>query len=155
MNNLEKRMYFFVMYQLKEIHVGIQCGHAVEQYAQNYKNDPEYMDYVENHRTWIVLNGGTTNTNPYNIGSLNLILLELRDNKIKHGYFHEPDLNDSLTAVCFLCDERVYDFVKYPDYIDLSEGSDLNDIDYEDWLEQMGGDNNLFLRDLIRGKRLA
>ena len=152
---MEKRMYFFVPYQLTGIQQGIQCGHAVEQYAQNYKNDPEYMDYVKNHRTWIVLNGGTTNSNLHNLGSLNHILIDLRGAQIKHGYFHEPDLNNSLTAVCFLCDERVYDFVKYPDYIELSEGSDLGDIDYEDWLVQMGGDETLFLRELIRGKRLA
>lgn len=155
MNNLEKRMYFFVMYQLKEIHAGIQCGHAVEQYAQNYKDDPEYIDYVKNHRTWIVLNGGTTNSNPNNVGTLNQILLDLEENNIKHGYFYEPDLNYSLTAVCFLCDERVYDYILYPDQDELMRGSDFSDVEYDEWVKYIGGDDNRFLRELIRGKRLA
>lgn len=125
----EKRMYFFVIYQLTGIQKGIQCGHAVEQYASNYKNDPDYMDFVENWRTWIILDGGTTNSNPNQVGTLNDILLDLRVNKLKHAYFHEPDLNNALTAVCFLCDERVFNKKDYPDLADfIIKG--INDPDY-------------------------
>jgi len=148
-------MYFFVPYQLTGIQQGIQCGHAVEQYAHNYKDDPEYIEYVKYNRTWIVLNGGTTNSDPNYFGSLNQILIDLRSNKIKHGYFHEPDLNNALTAVCFLCDERVFDYEKYPDYENLLNEEEFSNTNYDEWLELMGGDETLFLREIIRGKRLA
>ena len=112
----EKRMYFFVIRQLTGLNAGIQCGHTVEQYVNNYSYDADYRDFIENWRTWIILDGGTSNSNPTQIGSLNEILLGFRENKIKHAYFHEPDLNNALTAVCFLCDERVFNKKDYPDF---------------------------------------
>ena len=153
---LEKRMYFFVIRQLNGLNAGIQIGHCCEQYAHNYANSPDYLDFVKNWRTWIVLDGGTTNSNPKQLGTLNDILLCFRENDIEHGYFHEPDLNNALTAVCFLADERVFDFGKYPDYETLCDDNDIADNPiYEDWVESMGGFNNVFLRGLIKGKRLA
>ena len=145
-------MYFFVPYQLIGIQKGIQCGHAVEQYAHNNCTDPEYLDYIKNWRTWIVLDGGTTNSNPKEFGTLNLILIALREAKIKYGYFHEPDLNSALTAVCFLADERVFNKELYPDYID-SKFYDYGDTD--GWEQTIGNAENIFLRELIRGKRKA
>ena len=159
--HLEKRMYFFVIYQLTGMQKGIQCGHAVEQYAHNYCDDVDYLDFVKNWRTWIVLDGGTTNSNVDSIdcGTLNKILIGLRENNIKYGYFHEPDLNNALTAVCFMADERVFNFEKYPDleYPD-EEFPEFNYSPqelYKDWLEIIGGEYNLFLRELIKGKRKA
>lgn len=155
MENLEKRMYFFVIYQLTGIQKSIQCGHSVEQYAHNNATDPEYLDYVKNWRTWIVLDGGTTNSNVKSFGTLNQILISLRENNIKHGYFHEPDLNNALTSVCFLADERVFNLDKYPDYetyVDYNQNDYMN---YKDWVEYIGGEYNLFLRELIKYKKLA
>ena len=166
--HLEKRMYFFVIYQLTGIQKGIQCGHTVEQYAHNYRDDVDYINFVENWKTWIVLDGGTTNNNidTLDFGTLNKILIELRENNIKHGYFHEPDLNNALTAVCFMADERVFDFVKFPDYIkpefisgdteiEFFENENYSKHLYTQWLESIGGEYNLYLRELIKGKRKA
>lgn len=168
MEALEKRMYFFTIYQLTGIQKGIQCGHCVEQYASNYHDDPVYADFVKNWRTWIVLNGGTTNSNLKTLGSLNNILIELRENEIKHAYFHEPDLNNALTAVCVLLDERVFNFKKFPDWKEgsilennlgmfalVSMGTNYDGQTYGEWLEYMGGSDNLILRELIRDKNLA
>jgi len=158
--HLEKRMYFFVIYQLTGIQKGIQIGHANEQYAHNYCADPDYLDFVKNWRTWIVLDGGTTNSNEKDFGTLNQILIGLRENYIKYGYFHEPDLNNALTAVCFMADERVFDFEKYPDY-QFPEYGTLDDYlmspedHYNQWLESIGGEYNLYLRELTKGKRKA
>ena len=52
MESLEKRMYFFVPYNISPIQQAIQAGHAVEQYAHKFRNDPEYIDYVKNWKTW-------------------------------------------------------------------------------------------------------
>ena len=62
---LNYRMYFFVPYNILDIQKGIQAGHVVEQYAAKHKS-AAYDDYVENHKTWIILNGGPTN-NSYNL----------------------------------------------------------------------------------------
>lgn len=158
MKELEKRMYFFVPYQLTGIQQGIQCGHAVEQYAHKYKDDIEYIDFVENWKTWVVLNGGTTNSNLENPGTLNVIHRSLIDNYIKCKSFYEPDLNDALTAICFICDERVFNKEKYPDFEDLMLKSVYEYqivTNYDQWLEFIGGEKNLFLRELLKGKRLA
>jgi len=190
-------MYFFVPYQLTGIQQGIQCGHAVEQYANKYKDDTEYIDFVENWKTWIVLNGGTTNSKrdftSKSTGTLNQIADQLLENDIKIAYFEEPDLNDSLTSVCFLCDERVFNKELYPDFTDFvvekyfpeiveedySSEDDLINAksgreslvnnykawlkfqnfskisEYKEWIELLGGEKNIFLRNLIRDKKLA
>ena len=79
---LEKRMYFFVPYQLTGIQQGIQCGHAALEYARKYWNDIYFIDFRENWKTWVILNGGTTNNNPDKLGTLNQIHNQLLENEI-------------------------------------------------------------------------
>ena len=151
---LEKRMYFFVPYQLTGIQQGIQCGHAALEYARKYWNDIYFIDFRENWKTWVILNGGTTNNNPDKLGTLNQIHNQLLENEINCEVFYEPDLGDQMTAVCFICDERVFNKEKYPDL-------EYNpDVDYQfdnngKWLELIGGEKNLFLRELLKGKKTA
>lgn len=171
---LDKRMYIFVPYNISEIQKGIQAGHAVEQYAYKYNGDLEYVDYVSNHKTWIILNGGTTNSNRnfdgLSEGSLNNIFDSLVENKIKFAYFNEPDLNNALTAVCFLTDERVFNWTDYPLFEDLNKdaytikGLDINGnpsiinwnyISEEKYENLIGGSKNVFLKKLIKDKKLA
>ena len=184
---MNKRLYFFTIYQLKGIQAGIQCLHAALRYAHKYGDDLDYKDYVENHETVIVLNGGTTNDGKdedgFSIGSLNSIHDELIRNGIKCEPFHEPDLNNAMTSVCFLADERAFDRVMYPNFPNSVHDS-LMGIDgetvsetkknqaltakfttkdvlvnaypdlYNQWLELIGGKKNEFLRDLIENKKL-
>jgi hypothetical protein len=166
--DLQYRMYFFVPYNLSPIQQAIQAGHAALEYAYNFNNDSKFISFIENDKTWIILNGGTTNKKTTSIdnqystgaryipgGTLDQILRDLMINKIKCSCFHEPDLNDALTAICFLADERVWDFENYPDF-DNDEYSESKHIDeYKPWIQFMGGENNLFLRELIRNKKLA
>ena len=109
-----KRMYSLVLYSLSPMQKGIQAGHAVEQYAAKYRDDEEYVDYVHNHMTWVVLDGGTTNDSYVKgqRGSLNATEDLLKKHGIKYAYFREPDLGDQLTALCFICDEDVFDAPK-------------------------------------------
>ena len=177
--NLELRMYFFVPYQLTGIQQGIQCGHAALEYAKQFGHTPEYKDFIDNWKTWIVLNGGSTNSRNQEvgidpeckpIGSLNQILESLQKLGPVCSYFREPDLQDAVTAVCFICDERVWNYEKYPDFDEAIYGS-VDDhpwkecfyktdngciMSYDMWLSKcIGGSINLELRKIIRGKRLA
>lgn len=169
---LELRMYFFVPYQLTGIQQGIQCGHAALEYAAQYGDTSLFKEFVANHKTWIVLNGGTTNDNEDldKRGSLNKISDVLYNNNIPFAQFREPDLQDAVTSVCFICDERVFNKEKYPDYNKKLLVSIENEpfphlykkldnfeyiMSFSAWLKHIGDDKNLVLRKLLEGKRLA
>jgi len=149
---LETRMYFFVPYNISEIQKGIQAGHASVEYALRYGNTKLFKDFAKHDKTWIILNGGTTRKDQRLVSGLemNMIGNILFNNSIPYGFFREPDLNDALTSVCFICDERVYDFVNYPDYED-----DVPMKSHKEWISDIGGKNNMVLKELIKGKRLA
>jgi hypothetical protein len=181
---LELRMYFFVPYNISPIQKSIQCGHAALKYALSYGrfHDNHYIwDFICDYGTWIILDGGTTNStrdlSGTSKGTLNQIGDSLRENDIEFSWFFEPDLNDALTSLCFLCDERVWDYKDYPDFVDylingMSGPSDPkrdNELrmmpvenlifrypgTYEEWVKVLGGKKNVFLRELIKGKKLA
>jgi len=89
MNNLEKRMYFLVPYNISPIQQAIQAGHSMGEYALKYgRYDSDHLiwEFLEKWKTWIVLNGGTTNfemievdgVDEY-IGTLNQIQVSLDD----------------------------------------------------------------------------
>jgi len=179
LKELEKRMYFFTIYQLTGIQIGIQCGHSALEYVQHFGKTDEYIDFITNWKTWIILNGGTTNGQRdfegISQGTLNQIGDQLQENDIPFSFFHEPDLNDALTALCFICDERVFNREDYPDFIDYlvsiyrGEYSSQQIVElrltaietlkenehYKEWIRSIGGVKNEFLRDLIKDKKLA
>ena len=178
MEELELRMYFFVPYNLSPIQQGIQAGHAALEYAHKFHNTELFQKFMNN-KTWIILNGGTTN---YKNGTLNQINEDLWAKDIPHSLFHEPDLNDALTAICFIVDERVFNKERYPNFMDwlldvkmyrealnvlphanerflrnLSDekSKELFPEFFDQWTEFIGGQKNLFLRDLLKNKKLA
>lgn len=185
MKELEKRMYFFVPYNLSPIQQAIQAGHASLEYAHKYGGKELFIDFIDNWKTWIILNGGTTNSKrdfegiPQ--GSLNQIGDSLLENGIDFSYFEEPDLEDALTALCFIADERVFNYKDYPEFsewlltVDFSDDSvekllsfTISTKDtieglkekfggyYKSWeRDVMGGEKNVFLRELLKGKKLA
>jgi len=163
-------MYFFVPYNISEIQKGIQAGHAALEYAEQYGLQDDYRDFIENNKTWIILNGGTTRSSPEyeTSGTMNQILDDLRANNVHCQYFLEPDLNNALTAVCFLADERVWDLETYPDFDSNVYGKSwvlgtgamsalqvCPEEIYQEWVKFVGGKKNVFLRTLIKDKRLA
>ena len=178
---LELRMYFFTVSSLDGINKGIMCGHVALEYADKYGSDEEYVIFVREFKTWIILDGGTTNErrdfDGSAFGSLNQIADDLLKNDIKFAYFQEPDLNDALTAICFLADERVFNRKDYPDFVDwiieksgmtnealpmIKLKTDTMEIlmaerpdDYKEWVRFVGGVKNVFLRELIKNKKLA
>ena len=171
---LEYRMYGLVAYQLSgTIHAGIQFGHAVVEYQQNVRNLPPhdaiYNKWAQKDKTFIILNGGTTNINPDKLGTLNQNLAALYFNGVLTSEFYEPDLGDQLTAVVFLVDERVFNRELYPDFQEEklpygvrkpskkveTELEERNEANYQKWLEKVGGPTNAFLREYLKSFRLA
>ena len=135
---LEWRMYGLVPYNISEIQKGIQFGHAVVEYGQGIKEierkykDGEsrfydqtmklvhdYDNWANNWKTFMILNGGTSNhtQNRYQVGEFNGTmeghLKEISENGINYATFYEPDLNDMLSAIVFLVDERVFKLKPY------------------------------------------
>ena len=158
---MEYRMYGLVPYNISPIQQGIQFGHAVVEYGLKHSNDADYQEWAKNHKTFIILNGGTTNNGedphaavhreePY-IGSMQLNDLELVKNEVKSARFFEPDLNDTLTAVVFIVDERVFNKKKYPDLLEREPSIK----DYNKWVKSIGGKQNAFLREFLSKFKLA
>ena len=167
-NNLEYRMYGLVPYNLSPIQQGIQFGHAVVEYGLHNYTDESYQRWANNDKTFIILNGGTTNDQKVNNGiphgTLNQHIDELMLHNVKYSKFREPDLQNAVTAVVFLVDERVWDREKYPDFeYHKWDGHDY-DSRYESWLknyqEKIGVTTEemskiIWLRDFLRGFKLA
>lgn len=122
-------------------------------------------------KTFIILNGGTTNESVEDrwYGSMQKHRDTLHDNGILFGEFYEPDLNHALTAIVFLVDERVFDRETYPNFErevlpysknkpsekKLKELEERNVINYEKWVEKVGGPKNAFLREFLSKFKLA
>lgn len=148
----EQRMYSLVLYQLKPIQQGIQTQHATTEYAEKYFNNPNYRRWAEKDRTTIILSAGGSK-------QLSVALFQLNENRIAHAPFYEPDLYDAPTAVCFLVDERVWNKEKYPEpdpslsdlLINLFQSQKL----ISKWEEDIGGQQNVFLRSFLSNYKLA
>ncbi len=171
---LEYRMYGLVPYNLSPIQQGIQFGHAVVEYQQNTLGlEPMqkiYNKWAKEDKTFIILNGGTTNRNSERLGTLNKHLKQITEMGVKVGIFFEPDLGDQLTAFVFLVDERVFNKELYPDFVgtpytwpihvkpsekEYAKWEEANNKNYAAWVERVGGEKNVFLREYLRPLRLA
>ena len=194
-DKLELRMYGIVPYNISPIQQGIQFGHAVVEYGQKMKYlgehnqslNIQYNDWADNWKTFIILNGGTSNhsVNRYSdteefFGTMENNLKSLEDNDVEVSTFYEPDLNDMLSGIVFIVDERIFNKKDYPDFSDWLMSSkyselirtfdtDVNIIAeyiknstnkedqkaYKEWVNLVGGDKNVFLRDFLKNFRLA
>lgn len=174
MEHRKWRMYGLVPYNISPIQQGIQFGHAVVEYGL-YANEAQgntlkdYLDWANNDKVFIILNGGTTNKAPIVQsvndfkGSLNNHLARLEENGLPLSTFYEEDLGDQLTAVTFLVDERVWDTDTYLDF-DYALHHDpemkLTDMKFRKeryirWLNEIGGKQNEFLREFLKQFELA
>jgi hypothetical protein len=185
---LEYRMYGLVPYNISSIQSAIQYGHAVQEYnnimfdassnmqSVNFEyeliksNLVAFDKWRKKDKTFIILNGGTTNEiDDKWYGSMQKYRNTLYDNGVLFAEFYEPDLNNTLTAVVFLVDERVFDKVTYPNFEKetlpysktkpsekkLKELDERNVANYIKWVEKIGGPKNAFLREFLINFRLA
>ena len=164
MTNRTYRMYGLVPYNISPIQQGIQFGHAVVEYGLLYGDTPKYQKWAREHKTFIILNGGTTSTNHLTLGSLNQHASALRmigDEK-KIALFYEPDLGDQLTAFVFLVDDRVFDREAWPDYdgIYYADGKTPEATAFWHWKMKFAeteeeADRIVWMRNWLRNFRLA
>jgi hypothetical protein len=131
-------------------------------------------------KTFIILNGGTTNNRIIEgqcFGSLNRTKEELDKANILNATFKEPDLGFQLTAIVFLVPKQVYNKKEYPNFLeyvklncefnfdlfeeikeDYEMGSFTNSTNeniYKQWVDFIGGEKNIFLRDFLKNFKLA
>ncbi len=176
---LEYRMYGIVPYNISPIQAGIQFGHAVVEYQQNTRSlsgiENIYNKWASQDKTFIICNGGTTNENPEDkwYGSMQKRRDALSEAGILFAEFREPDLNNTLTAVVFLVDERVWNEELYPNYVnmpypwedkgrgykpkeaEMAKWEAENAKNREKWVEKIGNEKNDFLRKFLKPLRLA
>lgn len=164
MKNVESkvyRMYGLVPYNISPIQQAIQYGHGVVEYLNKYFNESDCREWRLNDKTFIILNGGTTNKSYESLGTLNKHLHTLKAAGVKTASFFEPDLGNQLTAVVFLVDERVYDKKMWPDYSGLCyEDGTLDAVEYHIWKMKFAeteeeADRIVFLREFLKQFRLA
>ena len=166
-------MYGFVPYNLSPIQQGIQFGHAVVEYMLKYHGEEDLVKWAKVDKTFIILNGGTfndkTNDEGEYLGSMNRHRETLAANNIKHASFNEPDLQDGLSAIVFLVDERVFDRDTYvlpeypspPGHYMVSPPSPMpipqQYIDNYNIqvMNILGSAENIFLREFVKPFRLA
>lgn len=75
-------------------------------------------------------------------------LTTLNELEVKVATFQEPDLNWSLSSIAFIVDERIFNKKKYPDCFDYQNN-------YEEWLQLVGGEENVKIRKFLSKFRLA
>ena len=165
-------MYGLVPYNLSPIQQGIQFGHAVQEYnnlvrslekdhvkglileKQDYEAIAAFEQWSLKDKTFIILNGGTTNNTEEKWGSLNWHLYYLKNAGIFTASFEEPDLGDQLTGVVFLVDDRVFDRENWPDCTSEDEAG------FREWKMKFSDDEKeadriVFLRNFLSKLRLA
>lgn len=187
---MELRMYGLTNYQLTGIQKGIQFLHGVVEYSQMVniiggESLNIYNEWANNHKTVVLLNGGTTNhrndENGLPFGTLNNHVLKLKEMQINFSTFNEPDLGDQLTAVVFILDERIFNKKKYPDFKDwlienyskqfkkdmrflptnsilemMKNSESEKDVKvYKKWIKLIGGERNHQIREFIKNFKLA
>jgi len=158
-------MYGLVPYNLSPIQQGIQFGHAVVEYAQRNFTQGDYEKWAKHDKTFIILNGGTTNSRRYEgkyVGSLNEHAKSLGEMGVTNATFHEPDLGDCLTAVVFLIDDRIFDVEQWPDYDGAfyADGKTPGVNEFWNWKMKFAetekeADRIVWLRTWLRNFRLA
>jgi hypothetical protein len=158
MERLKYKMYALNIFQLKGIQQGIQAQHAISRYEYKYRENPEvreaYDTWIQWSETTVILNAGTTIT-------LKNILQQLIENGIPYATFQESTLDNIITSVAVLADERVWDKIKYPDpqvvmsNPDFVGGFTADSIvrDEKGFEEILGGKKNVFLRQLLTPMR--
>lgn len=170
----ELRMYFLVMYNLSGIQQGIQAGHAAIEYQVKYMmpNDRGLIAtanrlWATDHKTFMVLNGGTSNQSAEQPGTMEQHLKWLNERDVPCAAFNEPDLNGALSAIAFILDGRVFDRALYPDFKDFpyveqsparkmatASGFDATMTKLQ-WIEWVGGPEVCEMREWVSRFRLA
>lgn len=135
---IDNRLYFFVLDKISNIQKGIGMGKA----ALKYFIDKEYL--ADEYEPWLVLN---VSSNKHKMNDIKTIL---NKHAVDYTSYKDPNLNNTLTIICLLVDERVYNINKYPDW-----DKDNSEVTYDRWVSLMGGQSNIVLRELINKSKFG
>jgi len=150
-------MYGLVPYNISKIQMGIQYGHALQEYnnilGETYD---EFNTWRLEDKTFIILNGGTSMTMEQHVETL-------KDADIHVGVFQEPDLNNMTTGIVFLVPEQVYKRDKWPDFVTWLKSKEFDNYSFdtldekrEEWIKETGINENIaFLKEFTSQFRLA
>lgn len=154
----ELRFYSLVLYSLMPIQKGIQTQHTTAEYTLKFNFDDVYVEWAKNHKTTIVLDGGTSNSGneshygyPKQKGGLELLVDEFERIGIRYSVFYEPGVNYSLTSIGMILPEQVFNTKKYPGFktwLQKRYGREYRSFmytspmkaEYDDWLDTLSND---------------
>lgn len=94
LDEISMKMYIMINRQdLTLVQCGVQASHAAVEYASQFKDNPQFLNWVKNHKTMIFLEASKDD------------ILKMEDYFKYIGKtsarFIEPDIGDVLTAVAF------------------------------------------------------
>ena len=148
-------MYCLAERHLSSIQKAIQSAHAIVTFGLNYHEMEEYRQWAEKDQTIVILDGG-------NVPDLHQTMYKLCTLGWPMAVFAEPDLGDVITAICFLADERIFDYAtwgkSYEDYKKLpltEENAATHNLDYSEWLAAIGGNKAEDVKELISNLHIA
>lgn len=162
----ELRCMGYCPYNIHPKQMGIQFGHAVVELGLMDRERELYLEWAKNHKTFIVLDGGTTNNNPEKLGTINQLLNTIKDlDCVTIGEFYEPDLGDQLSSFVFIADERLFNHKLYPTfdevisrkYGEAEYSSDIKIVYPDDWVEYLdihGSEERVKLKEILKNSRL-
>ncbi|CAL9978199.1 hydrolase [Vibrio phage D479] len=99
------KCYVFVNTKMSGINAGIQALHAVAELSLQNDEDGNYVEWAENHKTVVLLNGGSHT-------DLIDVHFTLDNHCVPNGVFREVDVNNSVTAVAVVADNFVMDAIE-------------------------------------------
>lgn len=143
------RMYCLAERHLSSIQKAIQSAHVVVEYSLKYGDMFDYKKWAEVDKTLIVLDGGCVPD-----------LIEYEEILSQFNYpfavFKEPDLGGILTCVCFIADDRIYDYKNWGTSFDnFAELVYPAKAQYDTWLNDIGGKKAEAVKMLISNLRIA
>lgn len=159
-------MYGVVIRHLSGIQKGIQYQHAVQEYANAFQKDKEHIQWAKEDKTAVILECHSTNNeiSASNMAQMQTLLAELVGLEWKFASFKEPDLNDTMTSIVFLADDRVWDRENYPDWKTVVYESRLREDSalesesnpfYKVWLQRVGGPRIAQMKKILSPYKLA
>lgn len=110
---MKQRMYSITLRHLSGLDKGIQSWHAGQEYANAYGDSAEFKRWAKTDKTITILSAGTSDL-------LATAVKKLKKLGMKVSMFREPDMENIVTAIAFVVDDRVS-----PRYGDVDDPSIL------------------------------
>lgn len=146
--HLQHKFFVLLPFNISAMQCGCQAFHAGKDYFVKYHRTPQFKVWNDQN-TVVFLDAGDTNNDEGTdfFGSLNQDLKTLQGIDVPVGIFYEPSLNNALTAVGFIADERVFNRKLY-----AWEDRTSPRVPTEEEIESIGGFRNLVLRGIVYPK---